>query len=268
MRCGPRRIWRGALPAGEPRPSIPWFDHHLLGRPLDDLADRPGPPLRHGRERGAAKPSSRSRAPLHAVPSAQRRAGKHGCGRRPSHVGAAGCAGACRCLCVRPAQPRADARRRHAGKRAGIAVQNDVEARADVLVYTSATPSRTWPPTDHRRAPRQHGCAEHRLHRQARRRASRRQDLHHLGWHPAPPLSATRFVRRADRDHVRAVADQHAVPPRPPHPVEVSSSIHRYDRNPNTGGDITTGDPDLWSPASVHHGPTMPSRIILPVIPR
>jgi predicted acyl esterase len=51
--------------------------------------------------------------------------------------------------------------------------------------------------------------------------------------------------------------------------VEVSSSNYpRYDRDPNTGGDITTQTSPMTARQSVHHGPATPSRIILPVIPR
>jgi putative CocE/NonD family hydrolase len=51
--------------------------------------------------------------------------------------------------------------------------------------------------------------------------------------------------------------------------VEVSSSNYpRYDRNPNTGGDIPTQRTSVTARQSVHHGPAALSRIILPIIPR
>jgi putative CocE/NonD family hydrolase len=53
--------------------------------------------------------------------------------------------------------------------------------------------------------------------------------------------------------------------------LEVSSSnFPRFDRNTNTGGIIATeGDADLRQALNrVHHGPAMPSRLVLPVIHR
>jgi uncharacterized protein len=51
--------------------------------------------------------------------------------------------------------------------------------------------------------------------------------------------------------------------------IEVSSSNHpRFDRNPNTGRDIPTERAPAVAKQSLSHGSTAPSRIILPVIPR
>jgi putative CocE/NonD family hydrolase len=51
--------------------------------------------------------------------------------------------------------------------------------------------------------------------------------------------------------------------------IEISSSnFPRYDRNPNTGGFIPTERQTRIARQVVFHGPSAPSRIILPVIPR
>ena len=51
--------------------------------------------------------------------------------------------------------------------------------------------------------------------------------------------------------------------------VEVSSSNYpRYDRNPNTGGDIATETQPISAIQTIYHSAEAPSRIVLPVIPR
>ena len=76
------------------------------------------------------------------------------------------------------------------GQGAGIVPQNDVEARPDVLVYTTAALDDDLEVT----GPIQlilhvaTSCAMHRLHRQARRCLSRRLGLQHFRRHPAAPL--------------------------------------------------------------------------------
>ncbi len=50
--------------------------------------------------------------------------------------------------------------------------------------------------------------------------------------------------------------------------LEVSSSNYpRFDRNPNTGGDIPTERRLVPATQTVHHGPATPSRLVLPIIP-
>ena len=51
--------------------------------------------------------------------------------------------------------------------------------------------------------------------------------------------------------------------------LEVSSSNYpRYDRNPNTGHAIATETHPIVATQSVYHGPDSPSRLILPLVPR
>jgi putative CocE/NonD family hydrolase len=51
--------------------------------------------------------------------------------------------------------------------------------------------------------------------------------------------------------------------------LEVSSSnFPRFDRNPNTGNPIATETEIFMARQTIHHNSSMPSRLILPVIPR
>ena len=45
-----------------------------------------------------------------------------------------------------------------------------------------------------------------------------------------------------------------------------SSNVPRFDRNPNTGGDLATERRLLVARQTVHHGQTTPSRLLLPVV--
>jgi len=49
-----------------------------------------------------------------------------------------------------------------------------------------------------------------------------------------------------------------------------SSNFPRYDRNTNTGGVIARESEDQMIPAvnRIHHGPSHPSRLVLPIIDR
>jgi putative CocE/NonD family hydrolase len=50
--------------------------------------------------------------------------------------------------------------------------------------------------------------------------------------------------------------------------LEVSSSSYpRFDRNPNTGGEIATERRLAPATQTIHYGPTTPSRVVLPIIP-
>jgi putative CocE/NonD family hydrolase len=155
------------------------------------------------------------------------------------------------------------------GNRAGIALQDDVETRRDVLAYTSEPLQQDMEVT---------GPISAVLHVET--------DA------PSTDFTAKLVDVHADRkaynvsDGIlrRAYAQSAAGPTeiaielwptsmlfRRGHRirVEVSSSNYpRYDRNPNTGGDIPTERTTVGARQSVHHGPAAPSRIILPVIPR
>jgi putative CocE/NonD family hydrolase len=159
------------------------------------------------------------------------------------------------------------------GGAAGIARQNDIEARRDVLVYTTASlnqdlevtgpislilyVSTTAPNTDFTAKlvdVRQDGSAfnisEGILRRsyQEAQSASAAEKVHviHINlW----PTSMVFFKRHRIR-------------------LEVSSSnFPRFDRNPNTGNRIASEVNAISAKQTVWHGPEYPSRFILPIIP-
>lgn len=153
------------------------------------------------------------------------------------------------------------------GPRAGIARQNDIEARPDVLVYT--TPpleedlevtgpirlvlyvSTTAPHTDF---------------------TGKVVDVHPDG----SAYNASEGILRRRYDGQRSTEIQIGLWPtsmvfRRGHRIrlEVSSSNYpRFDRNPNTGRRIATETAPVVAKQTIHHGRETPSRLILPVIPR
>jgi uncharacterized protein len=159
------------------------------------------------------------------------------------------------------------------GPAAGIARQNDVESRHDVLVYTTSTlnqdvevtgpislilfVSTTVPNTDFTAKlvdVQPDGSAFNisegilrRSYQDAKEHAAseRAQEIHIELW----PTSMVFFKG-------------HRIS------LEVSSSnFPRFDRNPNTGGDIASAVKVISAKQTVRHDPDYPSRLILPIIP-
>ena len=153
------------------------------------------------------------------------------------------------------------------GPRAGIALQNEVEARGDVLVYSTEPLERdleatgpvsavlyvstTAPNTDFtvklldvHPDGKAYNISDGILRRAYAPQASPSEITIEL-W----PTSML-FLRG---HRIR---------------IEVSSSNYpRYDRNPNTGGNIVTETMPVAATQTIYHGADAPSRIILPVIP-
>ena len=176
-----------------------------------------------------------------------------------------------------PGRSRADPRRQHADPRHGRQDQRPVEARADVLVYTSevvTTPlevtgpvivtlyaASSAPDTDF---------------------TAKLVDVHPDGFaqnladgivaRPLPPLEDDPHAPHAGRGHAFTIdlwATSHVFLPGHRLRVEISSSnFPRFDRNLNTGEDQATGT--RWQAArqTIFHDPRYPSHIMLPVIPR
>jgi len=159
------------------------------------------------------------------------------------------------------------------GPAAGIARQNDVESRHDVLVYTTSTlnqdvevtgpislilfVSTTVPNTDFTAKlvdVQPDGSAFNisegllrRSYQDAKEHAAseRAQEIHIELW----PTSMVYFKG-------------HRIS------LEVSSSnFPRFDRNPNTGGNIASAVKVISAKQTVRHDPDYPSRLILPIIP-
>jgi uncharacterized protein len=155
------------------------------------------------------------------------------------------------------------------GSDAGIARQNEVEAREDVLVYTSEPVaedleitgpielvlyvSTTAPCTDF---------------------TAKLVDVHPDG----ETYNLSEGIRRRNYDQPSADPTEISIHLWPTSTVfrtghrlrlEVSSSNYpRFDRNPNTGRDIAFETAPVTAAQSVFHTATSPSRLILPLIPR
>ena len=159
------------------------------------------------------------------------------------------------------------------GGAAGIACQNDIEARQDVLVYTTPSlnqdveatgpislilyVSTSAPNTDFTAKlvdVHQDGSAFNisegilrRSYQEAQSPSAARkvQEIHIELW----PTSMLFFKRHRIR-------------------LEVSSSnFPRFDRNPNTGNRIASEVNVISAQQTVWHGPEYPSRLVLPIIP-
>jgi putative CocE/NonD family hydrolase len=241
-------------------PTIPWFDHHLLGRPLDASLAAPvriyvmGENVwRNERQWPLARAVD---TPFYlAAPNLLTRAS-------PAHADVASA------YVYDPRNPVPSRGGAMLGPRAGIAEQSDVESRRDVLVYTSEPLKQalevTGPITAvlfvKTSAPNTDFTVKLvDVHPDGRafnvsdgilRRAYQAQDS---STEITIELWPTSMLFRAGH-RIR---------------VEVSSSNYpRYDRNPNTGGDIATETAAVPATQTVYYGARSRSRIILPVVPR
>ncbi len=250
-------------------PSIPWFDHHLLGRPLEDSLAAPVRIYVMGENVWRDEkewPLARTQYTPFYLRSAGRANTSLGDGRLSFEPPAADEPGDS--YVYDPRRPVPSRGGAMLGPRAGIAAQNDVEARKDVLVYSTEPleqdleitgpvsavlhVSTTAPNTDFtvklvdvHPDSKAYNISDGILRRAYSAQASPGEITIEL-W----PTSM--LFRRGHR--VR---------------IEVSSSNYpRYDRNPNTGRDIATETSPVAATQTVYHGASTLSRIILPVIPR
>ncbi|MES2355238.1 MAG: CocE/NonD family hydrolase, partial [Pseudomonadota bacterium] len=253
-------------------PSIAWFDHHLRGEPLDSSLASPIRLYVMGENVWRDEqewPLARTKYTPFYLHSAGRANSSAGDGRLTVESSAE----------IEPADsyvydPRHPVPSRGGailGPRAGIFLQNDVEARSDVLVYSTE--------------PLQH-------------------DLEVTG-----PISAVLYVgtTAASTDFTAKLVDVFpdgrtynvtdgilrrsyklvcaknkpteitinlwptSMLFRQGHRIRVeisSSNFPRYDRNPNTGGDILFETNPVAATQTVEHNAVAKSRVILPVIPR
>jgi uncharacterized protein len=254
-------------------PSLPWFDHVLQGRPLDGTLASPvriyvmGENLWRDEQEW---PLARARETAFYFRSGGHANTLDGDGRMSLEPPVD--AEPADTFVYDPRDPVPSRGGAMLGPRAGMARQNDVESRPDVLVFSSA------PLT---------------------------QDLEVTG-----PVSATLVVATtaASTDFTVKPVDVHpsgeaynvtdgilrrAYPAAGDKPagtfdiqvdlwptsmlflkghrlrVDVSSSnFPRYDRNPNTGGAISTETSPVTAQQTLHHSPGRLSRIVLPIVPR
>jgi len=250
-------------------PSIAWFDHHLLGRPLD----------------ASLAPAVRIYVMGENVWRDEQEWPLARAQYRPLYLSSSGransLAGDGRLTWAPPGQPETADRFVYdprnpvpsrggamLGPRAGIAEQSDAESRDDVLVYTSDPLDRDVEVT---------GPLQAVLHVATTAPHTdftvKLVDVHPDG--KAYNVSDG-ILRRAYAPTTAAAAITVLLWPtsmlfRSDHRIRVevsSSNFPRYDRNPNTGGDIPTEVTTAVATQTLYHDAKSPSRIILPIIAR
>lgn len=253
-------------------PSLPWFDHHLLGRPMHASLVAPVRIYVMGENVWRDEqewPLARARYTPFYLRSGVRANSKTGDGRltleRPTEPEPAAS------YVYDPRQPVPSRGGAMLGPRAGIALQDDVETRQDVLVYSSNALGADMEVTGPIAAVLYVATTAFNtdftvklvdVHPDGKAYNVSDGILRHSYPRPEPPGSPSQIAiqlwptsmlfRRGHRLR-----------------VEVSSSNYpRYDRNPNTGGDIPTERNPVAATQSVFHGAQAPSHIILPIVPR
>jgi putative CocE/NonD family hydrolase len=248
-------------------PSIPWFDHHLMGEPLARSLNAPVRLYVMGENVWRDEqewPLSRAHPVAYYLTSDGPANALRGNGRLTPEPAAAQRHDEYLYDPRLPVPTRGGAM---LGPRAGIALQADVEGRDDVLVYSTATLDSDIEVTGPLRAVLHvTTSAPHTdftvklvdVHADGRaynisdgilRRAYAPGDVSEITVELWP---TSMLFRKGHR--IR---------------IEVSSSNYpRYDRNPNTGRDIPTERTPVSAMQRVLHGGMYPSRIILPVVPR
>ena len=156
------------------------------------------------------------------------------------------------------------------GRGPGIALQDDIEARSDVLIYSTDALADDLEVT---------GPIEATLY-VTTSAASTDFTVKVVDVHPDGRAYnvSDGIIRRAFPLSARSVPAEIAIQLWPTSMlfrrghrirIEVSSSNYpRYDRNPNTGGDIATETQPISAIQTIYHSAEAPSRIVLPVIPR
>ena len=257
-------------------PSVPWFDHHLLGRPLDLSLWAPVRIYVMGENKWRAEqewPLARAKTmPLYLAgppPSLSPSANSSTDGRLTFERPAA--AEPPRSYVYDPNNPVPTRGGAMLGLRAGIQLQNDVEARPDVLLFTSEPldadvevtgpvsavlfVSTTAPNTDFTvKLVDVHpdGKAYNATDGILRRSYSRELAADTPTKIEIDLLPTSMLFRRGHRFR-----------------VEISSSnFPHYDRNPNTGGDIVRETNPVLANQSIFIGADTASMLLLPIIPR
>jgi len=252
-------------------PSIPWFDHQLLGRPLDASLAAPVRIYVMGENAWREEqewPLARTRyTTFYLSGSGSANSGTGDGALMLSQPGSDEPTDSYVYDPLRPVPSRGGAM---LGPRAGIAIQNDIEARADVLVYSTD-------PLDHDLEVT--GPVSAVLY-VATTAPSTDFTVKLIDVHPNGKAYniSDGILRRAYAKTQPSASEEIAIELWPTSMlfrrghrirIEVSSSNYpRYDRNPNTGRDIPTETEPLTAKQTVYHGASTPSRIILPVIPR
>jgi putative CocE/NonD family hydrolase len=252
-------------------PSLPWFDHQLLGTPLEESLAAPVRIFVMGENKWRNEqewPLSRARYTAFYLTGEGPANSTSGDGRLSLNPPANSQRGDS--YTYDPRDPVPSRGGAMLGPRAGIALQDEIETRQDVLVYTTPALEREMEITGPVRAILYVATTA-----PSTDFAVKLVDVHPDG--RAFNISDG-ILRRAyaEPSGVKPVEIEVALWPtsmlfRQGHRirVEVSSSNYpRYDRNPNTGRDIATETEPRTARQTLFHGAAAPSRIILPIVPR
>jgi uncharacterized protein len=254
-------------------PSVAWFDHELRGLPLDGSVPSPVRIYVMGENIWRDEqewPPARAQRTAYYFHGEGRANTLHGDGRLTLQP--PGDAEPEDTFAFNPGDPVPSRGGAMLGPRAGIALQNGIENRRDVLVYSSAPLRRDLEVTgpvsailnvsttaentdftvklvDVNAQGRAFNVSDGIL----RRTYPRGRNQAEVPFEITVDLWPTSMLFR-EGHRIR---------------VEVSSSNYpRYDRNPNTNHDISTETAPLIATQTVYHSPGRISRIVLPVIPR
>jgi len=254
-------------------PSLPWFDHVLQGRALDATLASPVRIYVMGENIWRDEqewPLARARPTALYFRGAGHANSSDGDGRLSLEPPTA--AEPLDSFTYDPLDPVPSRGGAMLGPRAGMAPQNDVEKRRDVLVYSSAPLPQDLEVT---------GPVSATLNI-ATTAASTDFTVKLVDVDPAGQAYNVTdgILRRAYPAAAEKPAQTYEIKIdlwptsmlfRKGHRIRVdvsSSNFPRYDRNPNTGRDISTETSPVAAVQSIYHSPGQLSHILLPVIPR
>lgn len=249
-------------------PSIPWFDHHLLGQPLDPAFKAPIRLYVMGENVWRDEPSwplARARNTAFYIHGSGKANGLQGDGRLHTEIPAKSAKDTYRYDPANPVPSRGGAM---LGPRAGMVKQNDVEARNDVLVYSTETLTEDMEVT---------GPISAILYVQTTAANTdftvKLVDVHPNGnaYNISDGILRRGYAADSGSTEITVELWPTSMLFRRGHKIRIeisSSNFPRYDRNLNTGGDILKDTFPVVAIQTLHHSPAMPSRIMLPLIPR
>lgn len=249
-------------------PSIPWFDHHLLGEPLAATLNAPVRLYVMGENvwrDEAAWPLARARHTAFYLQGNGSANGLQGDGKLLPDLPERAVKDTYRYDPMHPVPSHGGAM---LGPRAGMMKQNEVEARSDVLVYSTPPLAEDVEVT---------GPISAILYVQTSAPNTdftvKLVDVHPDGfaYNISDGILRRGYAANSAPSEITVELWPTSMLFKRGHNIRVevsSSNFPRYDRNPNTGGDILKEVSSVVASQTLHHSPAMPSRIILPVIPR
>ncbi|MGZ3239053.1 MAG: CocE/NonD family hydrolase [Burkholderiaceae bacterium] len=250
-------------------PTLPWFDHYLLNRPLADSLIAPvriyvmGENIWRNEQEWPLARTQYTPLYLHSTGDANSENGKGLLSfempraQEPADVYA-----------YNPKQPVPSRGGAMLGPRAGIQEQNSVESRDDVLIYSTDMLTSDMEVT---------GPVKAVLYVQTDAPHTdftvKLTDVHPNGktYNVSDGILRRAYTAQEGPHEISIELWPTSMLFRKGHRIRIeisSSNYPRYDRNLNTGGDNATQTMYQIAHQSIHHNSLAPSRIILPVIPR